>query len=109
MSSSSKFTAIMTMISNFIATQLATTYMTHSRIIISFLVFVIEDHFLGKFKLIMYLFFILFKSIYKYLSNVIIFTFSSKDYWRLCIYTIIKAFYIITKRTWHMLLIFISV
>src|SRR5271156_417333 len=97
MSGSSKFTTQVTMISNFITTQLTITDMTCSCITVSLSVNFSEYHLLLKLKLFIYLLYILFKGINKNLCNIIIFTFSSEYYWFLRINGIIKTFYVITE------------
>src|SRR5271155_2437611 len=109
MSSSSKFTTKVTMISNFniiVFTKITITDMTCSSIIVSLSVNFSQYHLLRKLKLIINLLYILFKGINKHLCNIIIFTFSCEYYWFLRINGIIKTLNIITKRARSVFLIF---
>src|ERR1043165_2823622 len=99
----------MTMIPNSIFVQLSSTDVAVSSFAKTFLLCFVEYHRLWKFKLIVYLFDIFYKRIYKYLGYIIVLIFSRKRYWIFRINAVIEAFYIVTKRARYMLLIFISI
>src|SRR5215831_13662284 len=83
--------------------------MTYYTILVTLSFLLSKYHFLWKFKLVIDLFYVIFKSIYKYLGNIIIFSLSSVDNRFLRIDTIVKTFYVITKRVGCVFLIFICV
>src|SRR6218665_2616976 len=66
-------------------------------------------HLLREFKLIIYLFYSLFKTIYKYPSHIVVFAICSLRYGILLVQTIIEAFYVITKRARRMFLVCIRI
>src|SRR5688572_29931441 len=109
MSGSSIFTGEMAVISNSIFAQLSSADMTCSSIIETFLLSYSEYHLLREFKLVIYLFYIFYKSIYEYLCYIIVFVFSRVRYRILRVYAVLEAFYIITKRARGVLLILFSI
>src|ERR1043165_953745 len=98
----------MTMISYSIFVQLSPTDVAVSSFAKTFLLCFAKYHRLFEFKLIVDLFYIFYKGIYEYLGYIIVLIFCCKRYRLLRINAVIEAFYIVTKRARHMLLIFIS-
>src|SRR5688572_21189007 len=75
----------------------------------TFLLIFTEYHLLREFKLVIYSFNILYKSVNKYLCDIIVIVFSRVRYRLLRIYTVVEALYIITKRARRVFLVFISI
>src|SRR6218665_3094352 len=109
MCGSFKFTTQMTVISNSVFAQRLSTYMTRSSRFKVFSIIRIKYHLLREFKLIIYLLYSLFKTIYKYPSHIVVFAICSIRYGILLVQTIIEAFYVITKRARSMFLVCIII
>src|SRR6218665_1220121 len=103
------FTTQMTVVSNSAFVQRPSTYMTRSSRFKVFPIVRIKYHLLREFKLIIYLLYSLFKTIYKYPSHIVVFGFCSIRYGILLVQTIIKTFYVITKQARNMFLVCIRI
>src|SRR6218665_3004815 len=99
----------MTVVSDTVSAQLTSAHMTNSSCVKFLYIGFIKYNILGKFKLNIYLFDIIFKIIYEFLSHIVIFAFSCERHWLMRIDAIVEAFYVIAKRAGYMSLIFISV
>src|SRR6218665_923659 len=109
MSGSFKFATQMTMIPNLILSQRPSTHMTCSGRFKVLPIIRIKYHLLREFKLLIYLLYSLFKTIYKYPSHIVVFAICSIRYGILLVQTIIEAFYVITKRARSMFLVCIRI
>src|SRR6218665_3847026 len=109
MCGSFKFTTQMTVVSNSVFVQRPSTYMTLSNRFKGFPIVRIKYHLLREFKLIIYLLDSLFKTIYKYPSQIVVFAICRIRYGILLVQTIIEAFYVITKRARSMFLVCIRI
>src|ERR1700761_5483632 len=83
--------------------------MTDRSSVVSLTFLLSKYHFLWEFKLVIDLFYIIFKSIYKLLGNIFIFELSSVHNRFLRINIIVETFYVITKGAGRVFLIFIRV
>ena len=104
MSSTSTLTRQMTMIMHSILTETFVTDVTKSGIIINN--FIVHGHYHIFWELTLFINFldVLFKCVYKYLSNIIIVNLFYKSYWLLKIECVIKTLYVITKSVGDMFL-----
>src|SRR6218665_177341 len=98
----------MTVVSDTVSAQPTSAYMTNSSCVKFLHIGFIKYHLLGKFKLIIYLFDIIFKTIYEFPSHIVMFAFSCERHWLMRIDAIVEAFYVLAKRAGYMSLIFIS-
>ena len=105
MSSAAKLTRQMTMITRSIFTEFFVTDVTKSGVIVKR--FVVHGHYhtFWELKLVINVFDILFKFVYKYLRNIIIVMFFYKSNWFLRIECVIKILYVVTKSAWGVFLI----
>ena len=105
MGSASKLTCQMTMITHSIFAEFLVTDVTKSRVVIN--QFIMHCHYptFWELKLFINIFDILFKCVYKYLCNIVIFKFFYKNNRFLRIVCIIKTLYVVTKSAWGVFLI----
>src|SRR5688572_7556077 len=75
----------------------------------TFLLIFTEYHLLREFKLVIYSFNILYKSVNKYLCDIIVIVFGRVRYRLLRIYAVVEALYIITKRARRVFLVFVRI
>ena len=97
MSSTSKLTRQMTIITHSIFTEFFVTDVTKCGVIISHFAVHSHCHTFWELKLFINIFDILFKCVYKYLRNIIIVMFFYKSNWFLRIECVIKTLYVVTK------------
>ena len=109
MSSSSKLTRQMTMITPSVFTAFFITDVTKSGVIINQFIMHVHYHTFWELKLFINVFDILFKCVYKYLCNIIIVIFFYKSNWFLRIECIAKTLYVATKSTGDVFLIRLGV
>ena len=97
MSSASKLTRQMAMITRSIFTEFIVTDVTKSGVIISRFVVHCHYHTFWELKLFINFLDILFKCVYKYLRNIIIVMFFYKSNWFLRIECVVKTLYVVTN------------
>ena len=97
MSSASKLTCQMTMITHSIFTEFHVTDVTKSRVVINQFIVHCHYHTFWELKLFINVFDILFKCVYKYLCNIVIIIVIYKNNWFLWIECIVKTLYVISK------------
>ena len=109
MSSTSKLSRQMAMITSSVFTEFFITDVTKSGVIINQFIMHYHYHTLWKLKLFINVFDILFKCVYKYLCNIVIVKFVYKRNWFLRIESIVKTLYVATKSTESVFLIILGV
>ena len=109
MSSTSKLTRQMTMITHTIFTEFFVTDVTKSEVIINQFIMRCHYHTFWKLKIFINFFDVLFKCEYKYLRNIIIAKFFYKSNWLLRIECIVKTLYVVTKSAGDVFQILLSV
>ena len=97
MSSASKLTCQMTIITYSIFTEFLVIDVTKSRVVINQFIMYGHYHTFWELKLFINVFDILFKCVYKYLRNITIVMFFYKSNWFLRIECIVKTLYVVTK------------